>query len=160
MAWLQQLPLGAPEVLTRPTLKWLSMALQINGVSRSVAVVLVFGLGVIAAVLFHDWWIVGGVIGLLLLCGVSGVLGTGRKVTPQEFADELEHHLLGTGGVWDWDDTTSIRLADERLARLQGKLPKFDVLTLPERQDELKQIIAALRRGEVPDVSDAPDSSN
>jgi hypothetical protein len=136
------------------------MALHLDGVSRSIAAILVLGLGVIAAVLFHDWWIVGGVIGLLLLCGVSGIWGTGRKVTPQEFADELEHHLLGTGGVWDWDDTTSIRLADERLARLQGKLPKFDVLALPERRDELKQIIAALRRGEVPDVADDGDRSD
>src|SRR5438132_14304578 len=42
-----------------------------------------------------------------------------RKVTPEQFADELERHLLGTDGEWGWDDTTSIAIADERLDNLR-----------------------------------------
>jgi hypothetical protein len=51
-----------------------------------------------------------------------------RQVTPEQFADELERHLLGSGGPWDWDDTTSIRIVDERLERIRWELPKFDSL--------------------------------
>ncbi len=38
--------------------------------------------------------------------------------------------------------------------RLQRNLPKFDLLTTEKKQDEFKEIIAALRRGEVPEVKD------
>ena len=72
-----------------------------------------------------------------------------RKVTPEQFADELESHLLGTGGPWDWDDTTSIRIADERLERIRWELPKFDSLAREEDKAELKAIIDSLRRGEL-----------
>jgi len=75
-----------------------------------------------------------------------------RKVTPEQFADELERHLLGTDGEWGWDDTTSIAIADERLDNLRGKLTKFDLLVLPQRRAELAGIIVALRRGEVPQL--------
>jgi hypothetical protein len=75
-----------------------------------------------------------------------------RKVTIEQFAEELEKHLLGTDGQWGWDDTTSISIADSRLDRLWSQLYKFDSLNLPEHVDELKGIIAALRRGEIADV--------
>jgi hypothetical protein len=72
------------------------------------------------------------------------------KVTPQQFADELEEHLLGTERPWDWDDTTSIAIADRRLEQLRQILPKFDSLATQADKDELSAIIAALRRGEFP----------
>lgn len=83
-----------------------------------------------------------------------GAWGPKHKTTPQQLADELERHLLGTGGTWDWDDTTSIAIADEQLDRLRRRLHKFDSLTLPEREREFREIIASLRRGEIPDVKD------
>jgi hypothetical protein len=75
-----------------------------------------------------------------------------RKVTPEQFAGELERHLLGTGGRWDWDDTTSVSFADQRLERIRRELRKFDSLTNEQGMDELKALIAALRRGEFPEV--------
>lgn len=75
-----------------------------------------------------------------------------RKITPQRFADQLESHLLGRDGDWGWDDAISVTLADEGLERLRCNLSKFDMLDSNERQDVLRQIIAALRRGEVPDM--------
>jgi hypothetical protein len=62
--------------------------------------------------------------------------------------------LLGTGGSWGWDDTTSLTIADERLDRLRRKLEKFDSLGLEERRNEFINIIAALRRGDVPEVKE------
>ena len=75
-----------------------------------------------------------------------------RKITLSEFADELERHLLGTEGTWDWDDTTSLPLQNDALEKLRQKLPKFDLLVVTERRNELAEIIAALRRGEIPNV--------
>jgi len=66
------------------------------------------------------------------------------KLSPRQFADELERHLLGTEGKWDWGDTTSIAIADERLERIRRGLPKFDLLTRGKDRDELKAINAAL----------------
>lgn len=77
-----------------------------------------------------------------------------RKVTPQQWALELEPHLLGTDGPWDWDDATSVALADQKLEAVRGRLPKFDLLTTEERRREFESIIAALKRGEIPEVSD------
>jgi hypothetical protein len=75
-----------------------------------------------------------------------------RKITPEQFASELEGHLLGTEGPWDWDDTTSIAVADERLERIRRVLPKFDSLKRTKDRDELKAVIEALRRGEFPEI--------
>lgn len=73
-----------------------------------------------------------------------------RKLTPEQFADRLEMHLLGTEEPHGWDDTTSVALADERLAILQQSLVRFDLLNTAEEREELRRIIEALRRGEVP----------
>jgi hypothetical protein len=77
-----------------------------------------------------------------------------RKVTPEQFADELEKHLLGTDGPWDWDDATSVMIADPRLEQVRLRLgPNLDALTLQKDKDELQTIIAALRRGELLEVA-------
>jgi hypothetical protein len=91
--------------------------------------------------------------GIIVLVLFVAALPIKRKVTPDQFADELESHLLGTGGPWDWDDTTSIRIADERLERIRWELPKFDSLAREEDKAELKTIIESLRRGELREIA-------
>jgi hypothetical protein len=91
--------------------------------------------------------------GFVLLMLVIAALPIKRKITPQQFADELEAHLLGTDGDWGWDDAISVSLADERLERLRHTLAKFDRLESEERKSELRLIIETLRRGEVPDIN-------
>ncbi len=82
---------------------------------------------------------------------------TKRKVTPEQFADELERHLLGTGGPWDWDDTTSVAIADPRLEEVRSRLgPNLASLSREKDKDELRAIIAALRRGELPEITVSP----
>jgi hypothetical protein len=55
-----------------------------------------------------------GIIVLAVL--VSAIVGRKKRiVTAEQFANELERHLLGTEGRWDWDDITSLAIADERL---------------------------------------------
>jgi hypothetical protein len=83
---------------------------------------------------------------------VIAALPIKRNITPEQFADQLERHLLGTDGPWGWDDAISVTLADERLETLRGQLVKFDRLTSKEQKEELREIVAALRRGEVPNA--------
>jgi hypothetical protein len=102
-------------------------------------------------------WLVVVPFGIIVLVLFIAALPIKRQVTPEQFADELERHLLGSGGPWDWDDTTSIRIADERLERIRWELPKFDSLAREEDKAELKTIIEALRRGEIPEVVPVKD---
>jgi hypothetical protein len=109
----------------------------------------------IMAVMLHSaLWTVIVPLALVILLIALGIVGRKREVTRQQFANDLEKHLLGTEGAWAWDKTTSLAVSDERLDRLRGKPWRFDSLILKRRQEEFKEIIAALRRGEVPDVKD------
>jgi hypothetical protein len=77
-----------------------------------------------------------------------------RVVTPEQFADELEAHLLGTESDWDWDRTTSVALADRRLEVIRRQLFAFDSDSLKSEKDreKLRMLIATLRRGEFPEI--------
>ena len=69
-----------------------------------------------------------------------------------------ESHLLGTGGPWDWDDTSSVAIADPRLEAVRmGLGPNLDSLSHEKDKDELRSIIAAFRRCELPEVTLHPE---
>ena len=102
--------------------------------------------------LFAAIWLLIIPVGIIVLRLIIAALPFKRKVTSEQFADELESYLLGTEGEWDWDDTTSVAIADERLERIRRELEKFDSLTQEKNKDELKAIIADLRRGEFPEI--------
>ena len=91
-----------------------------------------------------------GIVALALL--LAAIPGRKRSITPEQFADKLEKHLLRTEGKWDWDDLTSVAFADERLEQIRLQLPKFDSLAQEKDKEELKAIIAALRCGALPEV--------
>ena len=102
---------------------------------------------VLGSVMWAFWVPASLIVGLLIIAA----LPIPRKVTPEEFANELKRHLQGTEGEWDWEDATSVRIADKRLERLRLSLgQRFDMLARQEDRDELEAIIAALRRGEIP----------
>jgi hypothetical protein len=110
-----------------------------------------------ASVLHNLAWLVVVPVGIILLAFFIAALPIKRKVTPEQFADELETHLLGTGGPWDWDDTTSVAIADPRLEEVRSRLgPNLASLSHEEDKDQLRAIIAALRRGELPEMSVSP----
>jgi hypothetical protein len=111
-----------------------------------------FAPAVLAACLRHSAWLLVIPLGITALALLAAALPIKRKVTPERLADELERHLLGTEGKWDWDDTTSVAIADERLERIRLELPRFDSLALEKDKDELRAIIAALREGELPEA--------
>ena len=49
---------------------------------------------------------------------------------------------------WDWDDTTSVAIADPQLEKVRLRLgPNLDSLSQAKDKDELRAIIEPLRRG-------------
>jgi hypothetical protein len=113
---------------------------------------------VLTAYVLHNLaWLAVVPIGIIVLAFFIAALPIKRKVTPQRFADELESHLLGTEGPWDWDDTTSVAIADPRLEKVRLSLgPNLDSLSHEKDKGELRAMIAALRRGELPEVTVSP----
>ena len=131
------------------------MAIHFSGGSGCVVVLAVLFVPAAATSYFLNdpKWLV--IVPAAIAVSVAGIaaLGGKRKVTPQQWASEIEPHLLGTEGPWDWDDAISVGLADPRLEALRVKMPKFDSLD-DERRTELATIIAALKRGEIPEIKD------
>ena len=113
--------------------------------------VLVFGPGFLLDYFLHSvmWMLLTPPL-LIIAMLLVAALGPARKITPEQLADGLEKHLLGNEGPHDWDDTIGVKLADERLELLRQGLSDFDQLDSAEKRDELRSIVEALRRGEVP----------
>jgi hypothetical protein len=97
------------------------------------------------------WFFAASVAQATLLCLVAAWPQAKRNVTPKELADELERHLIGNEGPYDWDATTSEEIADARLNRLIPGLIEYDRLETAEKREQFREIIDALRRGEIPD---------
>ena len=89
---------------------------------------------------------------VILLCLVAAFgRSEKRDVTPQELAQELERHLIGNEGPYDWDATTSVEITDQRLNRLIPRLIEYDRLDTAEKRQQFREMIEILRRGEIPD---------
>jgi hypothetical protein len=130
------------------------MAIHISSGGCGVLFVLLFFAAGLVAWVFNDpKWLLITPCAMIALALAIAALPIKRKVTPQQWASELEPHLVGTDRRWDWDDATSVRLADPRLEAVRVKLGKFDLMT-EERRKELENLIAALKRGEIPKISD------
>ena|SRR5215831_10584078 len=62
-----------------------------------------------------------------------------------EVADNIERHILGTEGPWDWDDFTSVPIADDRLDVIRLRCLELEQTSAEERTEELKRIVDRLR---------------
>jgi len=108
--------------------------------------------GVVAAYISGNpnWlWISPVAVSAILL--LIAALPIKRKITPQEFAVELEECLNGAAGDWGWDDTLSPRIADPRLDQVRGWL-LLKLGTSDWRDDQVAGVVAKLKRGEIPDT--------
>lgn len=123
-----------------------------------IVLLVLFVPAVLTAYVLHNLaWLVVVPFGIIVLALIIAALPIKRKVAPEQFADELERHLLGTEGPWDWDDTRSVAIADPRLEEVRSRLgPNLDSLSHEKDKDELRAVIAALRRGELPEVTVSP----
>jgi hypothetical protein len=120
--------------------------------------------GLIAYVFHNLAWLVAVPIAIfVLILAVAFVFGTleklfgigRRKGTPEEFANALEKDLLGEEPERGWDEPMEVTLADPRLEQVRRSLcprPNLYRLATQKDKDELRSIIVALRRGDLPDV--------
>jgi hypothetical protein len=117
------------------------MAIHLSGARGCAVVLLVLFVPAILTSYFRQSaiWLIVIPLGIIVLAFFVAALPIKRKVTPQQFADELEEHLLGTEGPWDWDDTTSIAIADRQLEQVRRILPKFDSLALKRTKTNLRE---------------------
>jgi hypothetical protein len=111
--------------------------------------VILGGPGLLAASIFDS--LILALLGPVVMAAalfVVAALPIRRKVTPEEFANELQHHLDGTDKDGDWDRTTSVKISDPLLDGVrQSVIGRFDSLANLEDREELRQVIEGLRRG-------------
>ena len=92
----------------------------------------------------------------LSLLGVLAVLVTFRlltivsrrrnKLALSDVVNIIERHADGTEGPYDWDEFTSVPIADPRLDEVRRRCIRLDVLVLPDhRRGELRKIVDELR---------------
>ena len=76
------------------------------------------------------------------------------KYTKAEVADIIEQFLDRTGGQWDWDDFTSIRILDPELDAIRMRcVDLYDDTARPaycgpSGMSEMRQMIQRLRESE------------
>jgi hypothetical protein len=63
-----------------------------------------------------------------------------------EVAAYLRDFIDGTGGDWDWDDFTSIPIADSALEAIRREASEFDDLATPEAAEVLERLYAEAQR--------------
>jgi hypothetical protein len=84
---------------------------------------------------------------LALIAGlVSTVFGLKRKQSAAEVARYLRNYIEGTGAEWDWDDFTSVPIADPQLDDIRRRASE---VTAPDTQDAasiLEQLLAKAER--------------
>jgi len=130
-----------------------AMGLRLNnGAGCVVFLGVLFGPGFVVAYVLRSpvWAFFGPIAVAAIMLGIAA-LPSKRKVTPQEFANELDRHLNGTDNDDDWDRTSSVRIFNPSLEAVRRSLSdRFDSLSNAEDREELRHIIEALRRGEFP----------
>ncbi len=121
--------------------------------ARIVLVTAVVVPAVLLASALHSWmWFFGALIVEVILLCLFAAFGRSdkRDVTPHELAEELERHLVGNEGPYDWDATTSGELTDDKLNRLIPRLIEYDRLDTADKREQFREIIETLRRGNIP----------
>ena len=78
------------------------------------------------------------------------------EYTKAEVADIIEQFLDGTGGRWDWDDFTSVKIVDPELDAIRMRCVElYDAAARPAYcgqagMSEMRQMIQRLRKTEKP----------
>lgn len=98
-----------------------------------------------------DWHISGWPAVLLIpilfpVAIVAGLFSKPKKRTPAEVAGFIRDFIDGTGGEWDWDDFTSVRLANPELEAIRRDAGMVALPVTSEGQRQLKEL---LRRAEI-----------
>lgn len=84
---------------------------------------------------------------------VSWAFGLKAKLSALEVATYLRNFVEGGGGAWDWDDFTSVPIADPRLEDIRRRAAAIDLPVTEEGLAILRELLAEadhLARQETP----------
>ena len=119
----------------------------------TVLLFLLFGPGMLAFYFSRSLvWLFATPFATIILILVLATFRPKRNLTPGQFADELERRLHKLEGAMNLDDVLCISVADDRLERILWQLRELDSAPKEKQNEELKSAIAAIRRGELPEV--------
>lgn len=83
---------------------------------------------------------------ILPIAIVAGLFSKPKKRSPAEVAGFIRDFLEDRGGEWDWDDFTSVPLADPELEAIRRDA---DLIALPVSEGGREQLKALLARAEI-----------
>lgn len=75
----------------------------------------------------------------------------GTERTPAEVAGYIYDFIEGIGGDWDWDDFTSVPIADPQLEAIRAEAEMVQLPITPEGMEKLRELLAQARS-----INDAP----
>jgi hypothetical protein len=108
--------------------------------------------GVVVGLVLQSWaWGIGIATALSGIVGAVIVYRRQHRLTPQKWASQLERHLLGTEGPYDWAEATSKPFANKKMESLRIRIAQeYKALDTPEKKEAFRNIVEALKRGETP----------
>ena len=77
------------------------------------------------------WWIV---LAVAIVVALFLLFTSKAQRSRQEVIDYIEHHINGTGGPWDWDDFTSVRIADPILDTARTECLRIELEVDPQEK--------------------------
>ncbi len=83
---------------------------------------------------------------ILLFWALTWISKRINRLISTEVADIIEKHIQGTEGPWDWDEFTSIPIADKQLDRIRLRCIQVGDILTKENTEELVRFVEELRR--------------
>ena len=94
-----------------------------------------------------DWHIQGWAAILLApilipIAIIAGFFSKPIQRTPAEVEGFIRDFIEGTGGEWDWDDFTSVSIANPELESIRQDADLIVLPVTPEGEEELRRLLA------------------
>jgi hypothetical protein len=86
------------------------------------------------------------VITMLPIAIIAGLFASAEKRSADEVADYLRNFVNGQGGEWDWDDFTSVPIADAQLESVRLRAEAVDVPLTEQGATILRELLAEVER--------------
>lgn len=86
------------------------------------------------------------VIAALPVALLAGLFGSREKRTPDEVAAYLRNFIDGKGEEWDWDDFTSIPIADQTLEAIRQRAAAVELPVTDRGLTTLRELLGETDR--------------
>jgi hypothetical protein len=86
------------------------------------------------------------VVVLLPIAALAVLFGSAEKRKPSEVASYLRNFINGDGGEWDWDDFTSVPIADPLLESIRRRAAAVELPVTERGAATLRGLLAEVER--------------